>query len=341
MDKKASAVSRSALLQLLTAAVAIASTALFVSCAKKDASNAVALTVNGQPITAADVNEAAEFFQRQQAQLAFLSPDQVFNGGGNIRRAAARQLAANMLLLAEAKRLGWQADSARINAAAERFIAQFPDRETFKSQLALMGESEESMRKGITEEFILDSLLNNVGASAGAVGEEEIRAQYDADKERYKEPESARASHIVFELEPTASDSQVRAIMEKAKAVAAKAKGGADFDALAKEHSPTAGGDIGWFKKGDLVPDLEKKIFSMKKGDISDPVPSGMGIHIIKKTDEKTPRQLEYAEAEAGIRRTLADRKKAERINAYVDSLIGTADIRYIDTTLVMRDTAR
>jgi peptidyl-prolyl cis-trans isomerase C len=341
MDKKASAVSRPALLKLLTAAAAIASTALALSCANKDAAKAVALTVNGQPITAAEVNEAAEFFQRQQAQLAFISPDPVFDGGGNIRRAAARQLAANMLLLAEAKRLGWQADSARVNAAAERFIAQFPDRETFKSQLAAMGESEESMLRGITEEFILDSLLNSVGAAAGQVSEEELRTQYDADKERYKEPESARASHIVFELEQTASDSQVRAAMEKAKGVAAKARSGADFDALVKEYSPAAGGDIGWFKSGDLVPDLEKKIFSMKKGEISDPVPSSMGIHIIKKTDEKTPRQLEYAEAEAGIKRTLTDRKKAERINAYVDSLVRAADVRYIDTTLATKDTAR
>jgi len=299
------------------------------------------MTVNGQAVTAAEVDEAAEFFQRQQAQMAFTSPDQFLDGGGSIRRAAARQIAANILLLAEAARLGWRADSARIDAAVERFIAQFPDRQAFLSQLSAMGESMESMRKGIEEEFLLDSLLSKVGATAEAVSDEDCRKFYDANAERYKEPGMARASHIVFELEQTASDSQVREAMEKAKAAAAKARGGADFNALIKELSPTSGGDVGWFKRGDLVPDLERKIFSMKKGDISDPIPSSMGIHIIKKTDEKEPGQIDYKEAEAAIRMGLAERRKAERVNAYVDSLMGTADVKYMDTTLVMRDTAR
>jgi len=315
--------------------------ALFVSCTKKEAAKAVAMTVNGQAITAEEVDEAAEFFRRQQAVL---SPGQIFEGGGGeseVRRTAARQLAANMLLIAEVKRMGWRVDSARIDRAVNRFISQFPDRDAFMSQLAAMGESEESMRRGMEEEFLLDSLLNTVGAAAEPASEEECRKQYDDNADRYREPGSARASHIVFELDLTASDSQVREAMERAGAAAAKAKGGADFDALIKEYSPKSGGDIGWLKRGDLVPDLELKIFSMKKGDISDPIPSSMGIHIIKKTDEKEPRQMSYPEAEGAIKAALTDRKKAEKVNAYIDSLIRAADVKYLDTTLVIRDTAR
>ncbi len=324
---------------LLAVAIAIASATLFVFCAPKGASDPVALTVNGQPITVSEVDEATEFFRRQRVAL---SPGDLFegDGGANVRRAAARQLTANMLLLAEIKRMDWRVDSARINRAVDRFIAQFPDREAFLSQLAAMGESEESMRIGIEEEFLLDSLLNAVGAGAEPPSDAECRAHYDADKEHYRESERARASHIVFELEQTATDSQVRAAVETANIALARARGGADFDALIKEYSPATGGDIGWFKSGDLVPDLEHKIFSMKKGEISDPIPSGTGIHIIKKTDEKAPRQLDYTEAEAGIRATLAERKKADKVNAYVDSLIGVAEIKYIDTTLAIRDTA-
>jgi parvulin-like peptidyl-prolyl isomerase len=319
----------------------LSAAAFFVSCTKKEAAKAVAMTVNGQAVTAEEVDEAAEFFRRQQAVL---SPGQIFEGGGGeseARRTAARQLAANMLLLAEVKRMGWRADSARIDRAVNRFIAQFPDRDAFMSQLAAIGESEGSMRRGMEEEFLLDSLLNTVGAAAEPASDEECRKHYDANAERYKEPGRARASHIVFELDPTASDSQVRAAMERAGEAAAKARGGADFDALIKEYSPGAGGDIGWLKSGDLVPDLERKIFSMKNGEISDPAPSSMGIHIIKKTDEKAPRQMSYADAEAAIKAALAERKKAEKVNAYIDSLIRAADVKYMDTTLLIRETAR
>jgi parvulin-like peptidyl-prolyl isomerase len=322
---------------LLAVAAAIASTAILVSCAKKETSETVALTVNGRAITAAEVDEASEFFRRQQV---ILSPGKLFEGGrgADVRRIAARQLAANTLLLAEVRRRGWKTDPARIDTAVERFIAQFPDNKTFLSQLAAMGESEESIRRGMEDEFLLDSLLHTVSAVAERLSDEECRAYYDANMERYREPGGMRASHIVFALEQTASDSQVREAIEKANEVAAKARSGADFNALIKEHSPVIGGDIGWFKKGDFVPDLERKIFSMKKGEISDPIPSGRGIHIIKKTDEKEPRQMSYAEAETAIRTMLTEQKKTDKANAYIDSLIGAADVKYIDTTLVMRN---
>jgi parvulin-like peptidyl-prolyl isomerase len=294
------------------------------------------MTINGHIITVAEVEEAAEFFRRQQAVL---SPEQLFEGGKStdVRQVAARQLAANTLLLAEAKLLGLRADSARVEAETAQFIAQFSSREAFLSQLAAIGESEESIRRGMEDEFLLDSLLRAVGATAEPAGDEECRARYDANRERYAEPGMARASHIVFLLEPNATDSIVKAVMLRAKDALAKARSGANFDALVKEYSPQSGGDLGWFKSGDLVPDLERKIFSMKKGEISDPVPSSKGIHIIKKTDEKEPRQMEYAEAEAGIRAALTDLKRTERVNAYIDSLIGAADVKYLDSTLVMK----
>jgi len=332
MNKKASAAPMSAL--MFATAIAVITTGVALSsCSKKDPSASAAMTVNGEAITASDIDEASEFFRRQQVVL---SPGELFEGGGgaDFRRAAARQLAANVLLLAEVKHLGWRADSARVNAAIARFVSQFPTKDTFLSQLSAMGESEESMRRGIEEELLLDSLLRKISYVADSASDEECRSQYDADKERYKEPGKARASHIVFELEQTASDSEVRAAMERANVALTKARGGADFDALIKEYSPKAGGDIGWIGRGDLVPDLERKIFSMKKGEVSDPMPSAFGIHIIKKTDEKEPRQLSYAEAEAGIRTALTERKKTDKVNAYVDSLIGAANIKYMDTTL-------
>jgi parvulin-like peptidyl-prolyl isomerase len=303
------------------------------ACSKKGAPGPVALTVNGQTITVAEVDEAAEFFRQQRSAV---SPGLLFEGGVDVRRAAARQLAANMLLIAEAKILGLRADSALVEAAAANFAAQFPDRQTFLSQLAGIGESEESMRKGLAEELLLDSLFNAVGGAAEPAGDEECRAHYEKNAARYAEPEKARVSHIVFRLEPDAADSLAKIAMVSAQEALKKAAGGADFDALVKEYSPQYGGDLGWFKRGD-IPDLDRKVFSMKKGEISGPVPTGMGIHVLKKTDEMAPRQMSYAEAEPGIRAGLTEQKKAKRINAYVDSLIGAADVRYADTTLAMK----
>ena len=320
---------------LRRAVAAAAIPVIILSCSGKKQEDPVALTVNGEAITQAEVNEAAEFFRRQQMVL---TPEQLFDADdGELRKSAARQLAANILMLEAIKSKQWVADSAVVEAATARFIAQFPDRDVFLAQLAAMGESEESMRRGMAEEILLDSLLNVISSEAGPPDEAECREHYEKNKSRYVAPPRVRASHIVFALSFDADTAQVRQTMATAAQVLEKAKAGEDFDALIKTYSSQPkNGDLDWFKKGDLIPDLEHVIFSLKKGGISDLVPSSMGIHIIKKTDEEAPRQMAYEEAREDIKKSLDFTKKGIRLNNYIDSLLAAADIKYIDTSLVM-----
>jgi len=320
---------------LRRAVAAAAIPAVILSCSGKKQEDPVALTVNGEAITQAEVNEAAEFFRRQQMVL---TPEQLFDADdGELRKSAARQLAANILMLEAIKSKQWVADSAAIEAATARFIAQFPDRDVFLAQLAAMGESEESMRKGMAEEILLDSLLNVISSEAGSPDEAECREYYEKNKDRYVSTPRVRASHIIFALNLDADTAQVRQTMATATQVLEKAKAGEDFDALIKTYSSQPkNGDMGWFKKGDLIPDLEHVIFSLKKGGISDLVPSSMGIHIIKKTDEEEPRPMNYEEVSENIKKTLEFTKKGVHLNNYIDSLITAANIKYIDTSLVI-----
>ncbi|MFB6144301.1 MAG: peptidylprolyl isomerase [Candidatus Nanohaloarchaea archaeon] len=91
--------------------------------------------------------------------------------------------------------------------------------------------------------------------------------------------EQVRASHILV------SDKQ------KAENIKKQIENGKDFETLAKEASegPSSenGGDLGFFGKGDMVKPFERKAFSLDVGEVSDPVKTEFGYHIIKKTDEK------------------------------------------------------
>jgi len=315
------------------AVAAVAVTAIILSCSGKKQEDPAALTVNGEAITQSQVSEAAEFFRRQQM---ILTPEKVFEAGdGELRKSAARQLAANLLMLEVIKSRQWTADSAAVEAAAERFIAQFPDREVFLSQLTAMGESEASMRKGIAEEILLDSLLTVINSEVAPPDETECREYYDKNKDRYVSSQRVRASHIVLALNFDADSALVRQTMEKATQALARARAGENFDELVKTYSSQPNnGDMGWFKKGDLIPELEHAIFSLKKGGISDLVPSSVGVHIIKKTDEEEPRPLDYGEVSESIKKSLVFAKQGVRLNSFIDSLITAADIKYIDTSL-------
>ncbi|WP_417912943.1 SurA N-terminal domain-containing protein [Candidatus Electronema sp. TJ] len=120
------------------------------------------------------------------------------------------------------------------------------------------------------------------------IADEELTAKYEQDKESYRQPEQRHARHILFKIEKNAPE-DIRAEKKKqAEAVLAQAKAKeADFAALAKQHSEDAsnkdmGGDLGFFAAGRMVPAFDAAVFAMQPGDISGPIETEFGFHLIK-----------------------------------------------------------
>ncbi|MFZ5392354.1 MAG: peptidylprolyl isomerase [Patescibacteria group bacterium] len=104
--------------------------------------------------------------------------------------------------------------------------------------------------------------------------------------------EKVSAKHILISADQSASEEDVAKAKEKAMEVIKKLKEGGDFAALAKEYSndPSVsqnGGDLGYFSRGMMVPEFEKAAFALEKGQISEPVKTDFGWHIIKVEDKK------------------------------------------------------
>ncbi|HVG51628.1 MAG TPA: peptidylprolyl isomerase [Xanthobacteraceae bacterium] len=113
-----------------------------------------------------------------------------------------------------------------------------------------------------------------------AVTEDAMRKVYDEAVKQMAQEEEVRARHVLVEKE------------EDAKAIAAEAKGGADFAELAKKKSiepgaAESGGDLGYFTKDQMVPEFAEAAFKLDKGKISDPVKSQFGWHVIKSEDKR------------------------------------------------------
>lgn len=145
------------------------------------------------------------------------------------------------------------------------------------------------------------------------VDAEEVREYYDENEGEFKKPETVTARHILIKVAEDADQAAVDQALGRAQAVYEKAKSGEDFAELAKTHSegPTrdAGGFLGSFQRGAMVAPFEEKAFSMEAGDVSEPVRTPFGWHIIK-VEGKTPETtVGLPEAENRIRGTLADRK--------------------------------
>jgi len=165
--------------------------------------------------------------------------------------------------------------------------------------------------------LLMESLLQDSGKSA--LSDEAERKVYDEAVKQVKNEEEVHARHILVPTE------------DEAKAILAQLKGGADFAALAKEKSkdPGAaeGGDLGYFTKEQMVPEFAEVAFKLGKGQLSDPVKTQFGWHIIKVEDKRTRPTPTFEQVKPQIENYVAHRAQAEM----VENLRKSATVERLD----------
>ncbi|MFQ6032816.1 MAG: peptidylprolyl isomerase [Candidatus Zixiibacteriota bacterium] len=175
----------------------------------------------------------------------------------------------------------------------EKVKSQFASEEAFKDQLKAEGLTENELKKKyrdqIKKQMLIDRLVSKK-LSKVSVTTKEVKDFYQTYKDSIPDqPESIKLSHILLEIKP--SQSTLDSLRRKAEMILDLAKKGEDFASLASRYSddPTSknGGDLGFFKKGDMIEKFEKVAFALEPGEISDLVETEFGYHIIKVEEKK------------------------------------------------------
>jgi len=183
-------------------------------------------------------------------------------------------------------------------------------------------ERDEDVKKVMEEakkKIIIARLLQGDVEEKITVSDKEIEEYYSANKEKFAMPEVFRASHILVKTN------------EEARGVLAELSNGANFEELARARSvdPTSkiGGDIGYFTKGQLVPEIEEACFNMQVGEISGVVKTKFGYHVIKLTERRPPHVKNLSEVRDTVRQSLQRLKKRAHFIKYVAKLKEKATI--------------
>ena len=219
-----------------------------------------------------------------------------------------------------------------VDAQIAKIKAQFPSEEDFGKQLAQVGQSPEQLNDTIRKMLQQEQWLESQIAGKTEVTDEEAKQFYEANKAEFQQPDTVKASHILFLVSKDDSQEIVDQKLEAAKTAEARAKKGEDFGALAKELSEEpgakeSGGDLGFFPKDRMVPEFSEVAFSQKVGDISDPVRTQFGWHVIKVTDKKAAGTVPYEEVKAQLIAYLKAKKREEAAQALLKSLRTSAQI--------------
>ncbi len=178
----------------------------------------------------------------------------------------------------------------------ETIRSQFPSEDAFQEQLrsegltlkGLRDQYRDEVKNQILKDMLIQKRLAGVRVSSG-----EVKRFYDENKESLPEkPAGVRLSHILLDAQPGQATRD--SLLQYVGLILQKVIEGEDFGLLAKTYSDdpsgSEGGDLGWFSRGEMVPEFEDAAFGLQPGQISDVVESPFGFHIIKGTGRKGDR---------------------------------------------------
>ncbi len=247
----------------------------------------VVATVEGQEIKKEELEQA---FATELARQG-IPPDQLPAN----QRAQGYKMILNDLItekLVSKRAASMEAKEEDINAQFEQLKSRFPKQEDFEAQLTKSGQTPEKIREDIRSYLKQQAWVKEQIKDAPKATDADAEEFYTKNPDQFKKPEQVRASHILLSVAADAPEATVLEKQKAAAAIAARVKGGEAFDKLAAELSedPSAkqnSGDLNFFTKEQMVPEFSTAAFGMKKGDISEPVKSQFGFHIIQVTDRK------------------------------------------------------
>ncbi|RXZ38297.1 peptidylprolyl isomerase [Oxalobacteraceae bacterium CAVE-383] len=188
----------------------------------------------------------------------------------------------------------------------------------------------DAMRE-VTANIVSSAYLESVSqVSADYPSEAETQAAYEQAKDNFKLPAIYHVGQIFVKTASTGK-AAVAAAKDKAKKLAKQAKDG-DFAAVARaasEDAPSAerGGDVGSVPLTNLKPEIQETVASMKKGQISDPIQSDKGFHIIKVIDIQPARTAGYEEMKPRLQAIMRQQRQQQNAQNYLGTLAPAASI--------------
>lgn len=285
----------------------------------------VAARVDGAEISAERLERGfEEYLRERQIHIgAMRSPQKV----KTLKREALDLLIDQELLWQEAKRRGLLADAAAVDEAAAALRRAFPSDEAFAARLRTEGYDEATYRTHLHRLLSARRVLERATAAV-TVDDAAIHAFYRENEAKFEQPEQRRVRHLVL---PLAEGTDAAAQRARIAMLRERLAAGADFAALAREHSSAAsaaqGGDIGFVQREELAAPLSAAAFALRDGDVSGVIELPDGLHLLKVEATVPARRVGEAEARERIRAHLLAQRGAQAREAVLRRLRADARI--------------
>jgi peptidyl-prolyl cis-trans isomerase C len=229
------------------------------------------------------------------------------------------------LMAQESQKRDYVIDAEEINLGMKNWISQNGGKKAFSKGKHPVIKTEDDLRKEITSQIQFNRLLEEE-STGETVSESEAKKYYDARPDLFETEVLLTASHI---LKMAKTEEEFDRAEEQIIEIRKKIENGEAFVDLIKKESDDSQNDghLGTFGKGRMVPPFEKAAFALKVGEISEPVKSQFGWHLIELHDRKEPEVTSFEEVKEKIIEYLGERRKDRVFDQFLDKLKKQAEI--------------
>ena len=290
----------------------------------------IVAVVNQEVITLSELEKLVDPLQREIQTADRLERREQVQG---LRLKVLEKLIDEKLVDQEVKKLGIKVSSKEVEAVLEDVKRRnSASQEEMEMALAKEGMTLETFKKQIEKRLKGEKLISSVVAVKVELKEEDkmLRDFYQQNIERYKSEESFRPSHILFIVPKEATPEEILGIRRKCQSVLDRIRRGEDFGELAiiysEDSSSKDKGDLGYFKKGELLPVMEKEALQLQVGEVSGIVRTEYGFHLIKLVDRKGG-FLPFEEVKEKVKADYYEKEAEKALKQFLTTLRGKSVI--------------
>ncbi len=272
---------------LISSLAAVALIILVVTGAAPAADSDILARVGNKNITRADIEALISFYPANQQAIIRMDPK---------NEEALLNNYVTILAVAEmARRQG------------------FDKEKNMRKQIQIL--SDEHLAKGYVQKNVIAKVK---------VTDKDVEEYYKNHPKEFEKPETVKVRHILLGFKGDPTDDQKKELRKQAEDVLKKAKGGEDFAKLAAEYSDdpgskTKGGELGYFPRGNMVPEFENAAFNLKQGEISDVIETPYGYHILKVEDKKAAEMPAFDSIKDQVKVKATQAAEQKRVNDFIE----------------------
>ncbi len=290
----------------------------------------VLVTVNGFPLTEVDFDRELTM-NRQKIPLKLSTYQN--SEMETTRQEILDRLINFELLYQKSQQKGIVVSQSEVDQYLRELKSQFKEQSKYAQYLDGMKFSEASAREYTHRELSVNRFINTIETEILPVGEDEKKQYYDNHHQRFREPEQIRINHIVLRMSQTATEQEQIEAIEKLSNIRDQVeKKEASFAELARTLSEDVtaenGGELGYFKRGQLIKPFEDAAFSLEVGEISGVVITPYGYHLIMVTEKIPEKELTYTEVQNEISKILTVERMKTAVATLLESPRSSSDIK-------------